>query len=623
MIAERFGRRLIALLLAGAVGLPAGGQVRPNKGPAPKAPPAPAEAGGDERGAARPDSATFSGTFAKHAVAADHPLASQAGAEILAIGGNAVDAAVATSFALSVVRPFSCGIGGGGFMVIHLRQHPRMKIGVDGFRTTFNYRESCPAGVGPDYFEKLDEQASTIGAKAVATPGSVAGLLRALSAYGTMERSAVLAPAIALARGGFIVDEAYAKAAAEVIEKFEKNPAWKARFAFIWQRLLNEGRVAKGDRIKLPEQAEALELIARDGAAAFYEGPIAEAILKATRSDGGALSAEDLKAYQPVEQEPLVFNFDGRTFLTMNLPSSGGVAMAQTLGLLERVKIAEVAKERGGFAAPVMALTAEAFKHAYADRARWLGDAQSAAQNVPKILAPANLDAIAKRVKIGRTGPSESYGTKLPGAAGAGKDDAGTSHLCVIDAQGNAVSCTETINLEFGSLLAVPEFGFVLNNEMDDFAARAGKPNAFGLTQGASNRPGPGKRPLSSMSPTIVLGRKGAEPVKAELVAGASGGPRIISATTQVVMMALLLDMPADQAVAHGRIHHQWSPNLLEVEANIDERWEGLAVRDWMRKLGHQLAKEPKHAAVQLIKRTPKGLQAASDPRKGGAPAGG
>lgn len=562
-------------------------------------------------------------TFTRYAVAADHPLASRAGESMLRAGGNAVDAAVATSFALSVVRPFSCGIGGGGFMVIALKEDPRGEV-AGPVHVALNYRETCPAAIGPDFYERAPQTEapdratlSTLGGRAVATPGTVAGLLFALDRYGTRPRAEVLAPAIRLAQEGFEVDAAYEKAAADLAEKFEAEPARKTRFAFVWSRFLKEGRVKAGDRITLPEQAEVLEAIAARGVDGFYRGPVAGMIVDAVRADGGVLTLDDLAAYAVRAGDPLTFAFKKRRFLAMPPPSSGGLAMGQILGILSRVNLDDHTVQ--GVSAPYLTLLVEAMKHAFADRAAWLGDPAFVDVPVARLLSAAYLDQRAKFTRVGKSMRPPSYGTRPEDEAAPGAlDDGGTSHLSVIDDAGNAVACTETINLEFGSLVAAG--GFCLNNEMDDFTTRRGEANAFGLAQSNRNLPAPGKRPLSSMSPTIVLSPAG-EP---EVVAGASGGPRIISATTQVVLNVLQLGWGAERAVEAPRVHHQWAPYVLEYERGMEEvRWQGMPVLAWMRKQMNECKPATRGAAVQAIVRRPDGtLEAACDPRKGGAPAG-
>lgn len=556
---------------------------------------------------------SHAGRFARGAVAADHELASAAGAEMLARGGNAVDAAVAASFALSVVRPYSCGIGGGGFMVIHLPADPaRGRVS-----TAINYREVAPAAVDAGSFEReADRRASIEGGKAVGVPGTVAGLLHALDRYGTLDRAAVLAPAIRLAREGFVADADYAANARELIDKFEKSPSLKTRFAFVWDRFLERGSADVGSLIRLPEQAEALERIAANGAAGFYEGPVAEAIVRAAARDGGVLTPDDLRGYRALEVEPLRFDFAVWTVLGMPPPSSGGLAMAQALTVFEHSGGAYELRAEERWTPRTAHLFVESLRHAFADRARFLGDPAFVEVPTARLLDDENLAQMAGRIdSAGRLDPRDC-GTPDAAAGPAPSDDGGTSHVSAVDQWGGAAACTETINLEFGSLLAVPEFGFCLNNEMDDFLTRRGEANAFGLMQSERNLPAPGKRPLSSMSPTIVLDEAG----QVIAIAGASGGPRIITGTAQALLGALVLRRSAGEAVAAPRLHHQWSPDALSIErawSDADALRDGLAAR------GHTLRDIDSVGVVQLIVRDRAGgWQAASDPRKGGKPAG-
>jgi gamma-glutamyltranspeptidase / glutathione hydrolase len=543
--------------------------------------------------------------FARGAVAADHHAASEAGARILRQGGNAVDAAVATSFALSVVRPYSCGIGGGGFMVIHL---------AGGRTVVLDYRETAPGAVQADFYEGLSAEASTTGGTAVATPGTVAGLLLALERYGTLPRQQVLAPAIELAETGFIVDQHYVDSVRPLIRRFRDDPSLQHRFAFVWDRFLRQGEVGVGDRIVLPEQAAALRLIAEQGASAFYEGPIARAIVSAVQGDGGVLTLDDLGTYQLQLRAALEFQFAGRRFLTMPPPSSGGVAMAQALGIFELIEDPSVGVVGVTECRATHALV-EAFKHAFADRAEWLADPDFVALPLEQLLSPVYLHARAALFDPAGTLAPSAYGTREDQHTGRTlPDDSGTSHLSVVDRWGNAVACTETINLTFGSLVAVEEYGFILNNEMDDFTTRRGQANAFGLRQSERNLPAAGKRPLSSMTPTIVLDGRG----RVEVVAGGAGGPRIITATMQAILHALDgMDAPA--ALAAPRLHHQWAPDILHLEPELARDAQ---LRACLAALGHEVQETRALANVQLIVRAGRGWSAASDPRKGGRPAG-
>ncbi|MEQ8769201.1 MAG: gamma-glutamyltransferase [Phycisphaerales bacterium] len=547
---------------------------------------------------------SFEGTFARGAVASDHPVASAAGAEMLALGGNAVDAAVATMFTLSVVRPYSCGIGGGGFMVIHLPDDPTH----GPVTTAINYRETAPAGVDANYFRDKPEGASTRGGHAVATPGSVAGLLYALDRYGSLERQTVMAPAIKAAAEGFAVDAHYAAYARDVIELFEANEGWKTRFGFVWNRFLRQGEVAVGDTIMNPEQALALSLIAQSGIEAFTSGPIGAAIDRAVAAEGGVLSSSDVRGYTPLEVEPLVRDVQGKRFVVMPPPSSGGVAMLQTLALLD----ARGADLGDPIDTPleIHRLT-EALKHAFADRARFLADPEFVNVPVDRLLDERQLGFLSRSIAEDAVLGPPAYGIGRRVHPALPVEDGGTSHASIVDPFGGAVACTETINLAFGSLVTVPGFGFCLNDQMDDFTTSA--ENAFGLRQSRKNMPAPGKRPLSSMSPTIVLDEQGVL-----AVAGASGGPRIISGTTEALLFALS-GMDAGEAVSRPRWHHQWLPEELKLEPALMDDAE---TRGVLEAIGHNVLGTDGVGVVQLIKRGDAGWQAASDPRKGGRPAG-
>lgn len=543
----------------------------------------------------------FSDRFELGAVAADHPDASWAGAQVLAAGGNAVDAAVATAFALSVARPMSTGIGGGGFMIIALHDDPEH----GRVRTAINFRESAPADAGPDMYERGDTNDARFGGRSVAVPGTVAGLLWAQEQYGLLSRAEVLAPAIELAFDGFHADAFHASAGRATISRIRGLPGGEVRFAALLRRLEAEQR-APTSRLTNEGHARALALLAQDGVSAFKEGPIAEAIVAAVRESGGSLTPADLQAYQPVEVAPLEWTFAGRTLLAMPPPSSGGVTMAQTMGVLGSLPRAESAHPDDVAAAHALA---ESFRHAFADRARWLADPAFADVPTAWLLDPGRLAPFRARLARGEpAGPAQDYGSAAPPP-----DDGGTSHHSVVDRWGGAVACTTTINLTYGSLVLVEPFGFVLNDEMDDFQTRRGEANAFGLVQADANLPAPGKRPLSSMSPTIVLDARGS----AVAVAGGAGGPRIITATTQALLHALA-GHPADVAVASARMHHQWLPDQLELEPGFG----GPQLEAELHALGHRVRAMGEGASVQLIAREGDRWHAASDPRKGGRPAG-
>ena len=543
-------------------------------------------------------------------------------------GGNAVDAAVAASFTLSVVRPYSCGVGGGGFMLIHLKKHPK----VSGLPRTIalDYREVAPSWAKPDFFEtdptcRNDPSASTNGAHAVAIPGTVAGLLEALENYGTLPRETVLAPAIRAAELGFAVDADYIRATTSSnVSRGMKDGDRFAQFRTIY--LLN-GKIKEGDILKQPEQARALRLIARDGAGAFYKGEIATAIRRVLASGGADVSEAELAAYRPRELAPLSTVFQGKRVFAFPPPSSGGIVLVQALGMIEA--------RRGEFdsfefdSSEQIHFLAEALKHSFADRSRYLADPTFIDVPVLALTSQSNARDLASRIDMKHTQPIDSYGSRLPGGVVEATPDSGTSHLSAVDSWGNAVACTETINLSFGSLVCVPGFGFLLNDQMDDFTTRRGKPNAFGLRQDDRNLPSPGKQPLSSMCPTIVLADE-ATTSPVELVVGGSGGPWIITGTLQVLLDCVTYGIPASKAVAQARIHHQWMPNVLRIEPEIADSPEHVngkerTVRAGLDSRGHELKLGKSECVVQVIRRSPVAAgryEAGSDPRKGGRPAG-
>jgi gamma-glutamyltranspeptidase/glutathione hydrolase len=559
------------------------------------------------------------------AVAADHPLASEAGVEILKRGGNVVDAAVATAFALSVVRPASSGIGGGGFMIIWNAEKEEA-IALD-------YRERAPQKaharmfVGDNDAEDAGE-ASRIGHRAIAVPGDVAGLCYAWKHYGTLDLQAVLAPAIRLARDGVPIDEHARGVQRATLKAFADHPAYRDRFKTLYERYLNSGVLWKeGDRFHSP-QLKVLELIAERGAEGFYTGEVADALLAESDRGGGLLTRADLAAVKPVVRRPLVGriprgvpsdaraaaaprdNRDGGwRVLTMPPPSSGGVALLECLNILaayEQAHPDQRLEKLGRNSAPYLHLLTETMKHAFADRAEFLGDADFVKVPVDRLISREYAHALEAKIDAGSTKAPEEYGRYLPA------NDGGTSHFSIIDARGNAVACTETINTTFGSYVVEPKFGIVLNNQMDDFAAVPGKPNAFGLIQSEANAVAPGKKPLSSMTPTIVL-----EDGKAVYSAGASGGPKIISATLQVLLNIGRFQMSPDEAIRQPRIHHQWLPNRLLVESPLLEQTQAD-----LRGRGHTVEKAAQLAATQAVSRSPAGLRAAADPRKYGRAAG-
>jgi len=535
-------------------------------------------------------------------VATDHPAASQAGLEVMEQGGNVVDAAVAASFALSVVRPASCGIGGGGFMVIW---------DVESQKTTaLDYREVAPKNATRDMFEHSANQESDSirGGRAVAVPGTVAGLCYAARHYGTLPLQQLVAPAIRLAAEGVLVDEHDRNIQATVLSAIEQHPNYAQRFSPLIQLYLNKGKPwIPGDRFYSP-QRPILEAIAEQGTQAFYNGPVADAIVRDTAALGGIITANDLATYRPKVRSTVDGVFRGSEIHSMPPPSSGGIALIHVLQTLEQWE------QRSGTtlddlrhnSVDYIHVVSEAMKHAFADRSAFLGDADFVSIPVERLVSEQYAIDTASRVDLSTVQDHQSYGRFF------NSDDSGTSHVSVIDREGNAVACTETINLAFGSFVVVPEYGIVLNNEMDDFSAHPGEPNAFGLLQSEANAIAPGKKPLSSMSPTIVV-RDG----KAVLATGGSGGPRIISATLQVSLNHLVFGMTPEEAVSAPRFHHQWFPDLLFLESAIEN-----ATRDGLVRKGHKTAPVVAAGVNQAVSRSANGVRGGSDPRKHGKPAG-
>lgn len=541
--------------------------------------------------------------YPRAVVAADHPAASQAGVAILKRGGNVIDAAVATAFTLSVVRPASSGLGGGGFLVFW-NAKTQKAIAVD-------YRERAPARATATMFSDDEPKArgrasrSVHGGLAVAVPGEVAGLCQILAEQGTLPLATVLEPALELARSGVEVDDHEREVQAEVLQDFAAHPEYRARFEPLYRLYLNGGRPWKpGDRFHSP-LAAVLERIARDGAAGFHDGEVAAAIVSEIESTGGIVSRDDLRTQRPVVREALSRRLGTGTLWTMPPPSSGGIALLETLNVLQAAE-ERLVGPRDRLAPHFLHLFTESLEHAFADRAEFLGDADFVSVPLARLTSTDYARALARRIDPQTTQPGEAYGRfQIP-------DDSGTTHFSILDADGNAVACTETINTLFGSYVVEPRFGVVLNNEMDDFTAHPGQPNAFGLQQGAANSIEPGKKPLSSMTPTIVV-RDG----KAEFVAGASGGPRIISATLQVLLGMSRFGLTPDEAVRAPRLHHQWMPRRLDVEPDFPEEIaQSLAER------GHTIRRTDDGAVVQAAARVPGGVRGASDPRKHGRPAG-
>jgi len=519
-------------------------------------------------------------------VMADSELASQAGMGILKRGGNAVDAAIATALALSVVDQASSGLGGGGFMVIY-RAKDRKSFALD-------FRETAPAAARRELYLKDGKpvpEASLTGPLAVGIPGEAAGLIEAHKKFGTLPLTVLSAPAIKLAAEGFPLD-------ATLRVAIQRAANHMKRFADLAHIYMPNGELPKeGQLIRQPQLATTIKAIAQQGSEVFYRGWIAEAIVEMVKKEGGVMTLDDLKNYKAVWRDPLVGSYRGRTVITMPPPSSGGLAVLQMLNVVEGYKFDQFRHN----SAPYLHLLAEAMKHAFADRAEYLGDPDFVHVPIRKLTDKNYAAWVRGRISQDRTHEPIYYGYyQYYGEKGS------TTHFSIIDREGNAVACTQTVNTRFGSKLLVPKAGIVLNNEIDDFAIHGETGNVYGLIGNRANSLQADKRPLSSMSPTIIL--KGGRP---EIVVGASGGPRIINATFQTILNLLEFKMPVGAAVESARIHHQWLPNRLSVEAGI-----AAEPKKELEKLGHALRTQSALGVVQAITWDGVTMNGAADSRK-------
>lgn len=528
--------------------------------------------------------------FGEHAmVASDAPLASQAGIEILQKGGNAVDAAVAVGFAMAVTFPEAGNIGGGGYMVIRM---------ADGRAAAIDYREMAPLAATRDMY--LDEQGnltdkSVVGPLASGVPGAVAGLTEALAKFGTMKLADVMAPAIRYAEEGFIVDSAQARS-------YAANARLLRRFAGAKVFLPDDKPLAVGTRLVQPKLAATLHRIAERGAAGFYSGETARAIVDQMQKEGGIITEADLARYKAVVREPVKSTYRGYTMFTMPPSSSGGVVVTETLNILEGFPTMPAFGS-----AEYEHILGSAYQRAFIDRNEKLAD--PAFISVPMAQLTDKAYAAKLRATIG-----QSHATPTPDIAKSMREGMETTHYSVADSHGNAVATTTTLNALYGSGVYVEDGGFFLNDEMDDFAASPGKPNMFGLVQGEANAIAPGKRMLSAMSPTIVLDRDGS----LLLVVGSRGGPRIITSTSQVILNVLDQHMILSDAVSAPRIHHQALPDSLMYERG------GLStpVLDSLRAMGYGLEPISGVGLINAIMRVRGGYEGMSDPRSSGRPVG-
>lgn len=526
---------------------------------------------------------------AKHGmVVSEQRLASQVGRDILKRGGNAVDAAVAVGFALAVVLPNAGNLGGGGFMLLHDAK--------SGKEVALDFREIAPAAATNDMF--LDTKGnpvpggSTYTHLAIGVPGTVAGLSQALSKYGTMKLADVIAPAILLARDGFIISDRLGKVLATERDHMGTWPASRAIF-------FKDGRpLRSGEKLVQTDLARSMQLIAREGPSAFYEGDIARKIVAEMASHGGAITAADLKNYRVAERQPLAGDYRGYRVVVMPPPSSGGVHIIEMLNILQRYPLGEY----GANSAQTIHLMAEAMKLAYADRAEHLGDPYFIRVPVQGLISQAYAEKQAARINPQRATPSSSIKAGQPQAY----ESPQTTQFSVADKNGNVVSATYTINLSFGSGIVADGTGITLNNEMDDFSIKAGVANSFGVTGVAANEVRAGRRPLSSMSPTIVL--KDGKPF---LVTGSPGGSKIITIVLQTILDVIDHHMNIAEAAMSHRVHHQWMPDILRIEKGLSQD-----TLDLLEQKGYAVLEQKANmGCTQTIQLTSDGIDGFSDTR--------
>jgi gamma-glutamyltranspeptidase / glutathione hydrolase len=547
---------------------------------------------------APPAAATIHPVFAeKGMVVAQEKTAARIGADILRHGGNAIDAAVATGFAMAVTYPRAGNIGGGGFMMIHSAdRHEAIAI---------DYRETAPAATTPGIFlsddGKPDNAKSRDSALGIGIPGTPAGLALALQKYGSGKFSLaeLLQPAIELARNGLLVTDD----SADTLPDWHRRLARWPSAAKIFSRA-DGSSLREGDILIQTDLAATLSAIAAEGPRGFYEGAVAEKLVKAIGEAGGIITLDDLKSYQPVIRTPVRGSYRGYDIVSMPQPSSGGVVLLETLNILEGFPMQDM-KQSSPASLHVMI---EAMKRAYADRARYLGDPAFVSAPVATLITK---EYAAKQ----RAGIDPDHATPWTDALSAvpPREGSNTTHFSVVDSLGNAVSNTYTLNFSYGVGLVAEGTGVLLNNELDDFTAAPGASNAYGLVGFEANLPGPGKRPLSSMSPTIVL--KDGKPV---LVTGSPGGSRIISTVLQVVVNVIDYHMDVAAAVAAPRLHHQWLPDEVRIERGFSE--DTLVA---LRAKGHRVVEPMGQTSANSIAVTPNGLLGAPDPRTRGADAAG
>lgn len=544
---------------------------------------------------AAPKSAIYSDLAVHHPlyaqngmVASQEALASQVGLEILKQGGNAVDAGVAVGFALAVTLPRAGNIGGGGFMMIYDAKKDET--------VALDYREKAPLKAYRDMY--LDENGEVIEDKssfhgfAIGVPGTVAGLLKALDEHGTMTREQVLAPAIKLAEEGFVVPAGMASSMAALEDRLGQWESTKKVFFKADGSLYQAGEL-----FKQPELAHTLTLIAEKGASGFYEGETAEKLVKTVQDAGGLMSLEDLKSYQAIARKPVTGTYRGYEVASMPPPSSGGTHIIEILNILEHYPL----KDYGANSALTIHFMAEAMKLAYADRSEYLGDPDFVDVPVDALTSKLYAADLQKTIYPYTARPATEI---KPGKLAPYESDQ-TTHYSIVDKDGNAIANTYTLNFTYGTGLVADGAGFLLNNEMDDFSVKPGVPNAYGLIGGEANAVEAEKRPLSSMSPTIVF-KEG----KPYIVTGSPGGSRIITTVLQIISNVIDHDMNIAEATHAPRIHDQWLPDEIRVESTLSPDTIRLLVQ-----MGHNIAVKDAMGSTQSIVVKPEGLYGSSDPR--------
>lgn len=539
------------------------------------------------------NSATVQPVWAKHGmVASQEALATRIGVDILQQGGNAVDAAVAVGFALAVTLPRAGNLGGGGFMLVHIAK--------DNKTIAIDYREVAPAKADKDIF--LNAQGDAVAklsrehGLAVGVPGTVMGMELALTHYGTMTLAQVIAPAITLAKQGIVVTPDLATSLAGLKRRISQWPSSKAIFY-----RPDGSNFEIGDTLIQQDLAHSLTLIAEQGSKGFYQGSTAEKIVAAVTDAGGIMTQADLADYHVVEREPVSGEYRGYRVVSMPPPSSGGVHIIEMLNMLEPFPIDKM----GHNTADTLHVMSEVMKRAYSDRSKYLGDPDFVSVPVAELISKSYAKQRSKTITLETLTPSHLIN---PGKV-SGYESPQTTHYSVVDKWGNAVANTYTLNFSYGSGLVAQGTGILLNNEMDDFSAKPGVPNGYGLIGGDANAVEGHKRPLSSMSPTIVM-----QDGKPFIVTGSPGGSRIINTTLQVIMNVIDHKLNIAEASYASRVHHQWLPDELRVEKSLNHDTIKL-----LEAKGHKVTIGNAIGSTQSIMVTPEGIYGASDPRRAGS----